>query len=73
MSQTAVPDPLADLLAARDRARDAFRAILLRLQAAAATPEGVTRTLEEECARIRAAWKDAEARLDAHLSGAAPS
>jgi hypothetical protein len=58
-------DPPADLLLARSRARDAFRQALLRLQAAAALPGGVTRAMEEECAAIRAAWRQAEAAVDA--------
>jgi hypothetical protein len=67
-----LPDarPPADLLLARDRARAAFRQALLVLQAAAATQDGVTRAMEEECAAVRAAWRNAEAALEAFLAGA---
>lgn len=64
---------LADLLAARDRARAAFRQALLRLQAAATTPEGVTRAMEEELAAVRAAWRQAEAAVGTLLARAGSS
>lgn len=57
---TELSPPSADahrhaLVAARDHARRAFQDVLLRLEAAATTPDGVHPALEQERDRARAA------------------